>query len=357
MPITGAQELAITPSNSAVKRFVKDLIRDRESLAYLRTNSKEKKLETGLYKDAVKFINELKLPTNVVVKCLPGNPDKSMIAELPQTGLCMVLDEKFYLNIGNSEPDTDSVIRTGRYWLLNDGENNPSVIRFKSDRKGVGLGPDLKNFFHQATIFVSGEPENSLRIFNKIQDALRNQFENRYYEEKAKRSIRHDERFYNLLIKLVAKSKGLKREVKKFAFNEDLDREPKYDKGFRRNGVKKLVNAGVLVKEKNLNNWTAGVRVYDKVREQIGRYYPTFFQTGLDGGYVKFQGEKEKVLVTNPITSDLLLINPDITNKEFRKILKGIKRKYLETFTSLVSKALKRKLEKENKVFFLDLER
>jgi len=357
MSLSTLLELSVSPSAKTVKRFVGDLTSHTERDSYEETRQTNKERATGLYETAVEYIKGLNIPSGVVVGYFPEKQNPSIVNGLPATGLCMLLESKFYLSRESGKVDTDSFITTGRYEILKDKDKKPNAIDFKSDSKLDSAGPDFKDFFDRATIIISGDPTKALQVFNDIKSALNQHLEKRVKDEETKRITKLDSRFYNVLIRLVAYPERLKELVVKHALEAQINLEDSYDEPTHRLVIKKLLKAGVLSKEKDLENWTAGVRVYDKERRQVGRYYPTYSTQGLKGGYVKYWKANEKILIADPLKSNLLLVNPSLRGKEFRRILKEVRRSYIDTFTSLAAKALKKKLEKENLVFYFDLDR
>lgn len=357
MALSTLLELNVSPSAKTVKKFVGDLISDTEHRSYEETRQTNKERDTGLYEAAVEYIKGLNIPSGVVVGYFPENQNPSIVNGLPATGLCMLLESKFYLSRESGKVNTDSFITTGRYEILKDQDKNPKVIRFKSDSELDSAGPDFKDFFDRATIIISGDRKKVLQVFKDIKSALNQHLEKRVKEEESKRTTKLDNRFYNVLIRLVAYPERLKELVVKHALEAQINLDDSYDESTHRLVTKKLLKTAVLSKEKDLEKWKAGVRIYDIERREVGRYYPTYSTEGLKGGYVKYWKTKEKVLIDDPLKSNLLLVNPSLSGKEFRRLLKEARRSYIDTFTSLAVKALKKKIEKEKLVFYFDLDR
>jgi len=357
MSLSTLLELSVSPSAKTVKKFVGDLTSHTERDSYEETRQTNKERATGLYETAVEYIKGLNIPRGVVVGYFPEKQNPSIVNGLPATGLCMLLESKFYLSRESGEVDIDSFITTGRYEVLKDQDKNPNAIHFKSDSKLDSAGPDFKDFFDRATIIISGDPKKVLQVFKDIKSALNQHLEKRVKEEETKRITKLDNRFYNVLIRLVAYPERLKELVVKHALEAQINLEDSYSENTHRLVTKKLIAAGVLIKEKNIDKWTVGTRVYDKERREVGRYYPTYSTEGLKGGYVKYWMTKEKVLIDDPLKSNLLLVNPSLRGKEFRRILKEVRTSYIDTFTSLAAKALKKKIEKAKLVFYFDLDR
>lgn len=345
MAVAISPDKPLGPSKRLLNRFVGDLFSDAQGRAYQETRQ-SKKIDTGFYEAAYECIKSINLPAGVLLGIFPKNTDHSVAKGLPRVGLVLRLEDKFILNQDPSELiDFDSVVTTGRYEILEDENEKAKVIRFQSDNRFGWKGADLKDFFESATITISGDPEGSNKYFNEMKNALTKHFDRRQQEEIAIRTKKVDVKFYDALIKLVSNPKRLKDLVVRYEHELEVKQEESFEVTTQPLVTRGLIRAGFLIKEKNIDKWKAGVRVYDTSRKQVGRYYPTYSNKKLNGGYIKYWDTNEKVNVPDPLKSNLLLVNPSLRGKEFRRILKEARRSYIDTFTSLAAKALNKKIQ------------